>query len=453
MYFFKDWLKHLLPRKVLQLYYQTLSRYAAWRYHYPANQLIVFGITGTKGKSSTSNLLWHLLTQAGYKVGLATTANFRIGDEHWLNTTKMTMLGRMQLQKFLAQVVAAGCTHVIVETSSEGIAQWRHLGINYDAVALTNLFPEHIEAHGGFENYKQAKLELFRHLTRSATKHNNGKPIVKGVVMNGDSEYATEFLQTVAAIPAKFVWSQTQDKKSFVNVEITDVQEQLNGLVFTIGSYQFFSPLLGAWNIENIATALGLGLYAGMSLPELVQALVSFTGTPGRMELIKAGQPFTVIVDYAYEPRALSLLYSFWRKQVGDTQKLITLISSTGGGRDKWRRPANGKTAAQLCDYVIVTDEDPYDDDPDQIIVEVAQGALAAGKIEGENLWKIRNRYDAMKFAIQLAKPGDVVFFTAKGADQKMCLAHGKKIDWDDRELARQILNAGNTDVTDEMPA
>ncbi len=444
---FKIWLKHLLPPTVLRVYYRWLSRYAAWRYHNPSQQLIVIGITGTKGKSSTSNLVWHLLTQAGYKVGMATTANFRIGDQHWLNTTKMTMLGRTQLQKFLSQVVAAGCTHVIVETSSEGIIQYRHYGINYDCAVITNLFPEHIEAHGSFENYKQAKLELFRHLTHCSTKMMNGKTILKGVVMNGEFNHVIEFMQAVTdvgvgghPIPTRIIWSSKPSTTMPVTMQISDVSEQSNGLVFTLGSYQFYSPLLGRWNIENIASALGVGVYAGMSLPDLVQALSSFHGTPGRMEFIDEGQSFKVIVDYAYEPRSLRLLYNFWRKQVGEQHKLITLISSTGGGRDQWRRAENGKVAAELCDYVFVTDEDPYDDDPEQIIMEVARGALAAGKVEGKNLWKVRNRYHAMQQAIQLAQSGDIVLFTAKGADQKMCLANGKKIDWDDRELARQIL-------------
>jgi UDP-N-acetylmuramoyl-L-alanyl-D-glutamate--2,6-diaminopimelate ligase len=432
----KIFFKRLLPAAWVSQYHKQLARLAAWRHHYPAEQLIVIGVTGTKGKSTTSNLLWHLLTAAGYTVGMATTANFRIGETHWLNASKMTMLGRTQLQDLLAQMVQAHCQYAIVETSSEGIKQWRHLGIHYDVVVWTNLFPEHLDAHGGFENYKAAKLSLFDHLVQSPTKVVNGQRIPKAAVLNGDSEYYPEFAEN-AVTPVKIVWSQCGNSNA--HVQITDLAERTDGLDFQLAGYQFSSQLLGAWSIENIASAIGVGLTQGLSYPQLAEGLKTFAGAPGRMELITAGQNFTVVVDYAYEPVSLELLYSFWRK-LRPNNKLITLISSTGGGRDLSRRFANGKVAGRLCDYVIVTDEDPYDDDPQLIIDQVAEGVTAAGKQLDLNVWKLPDRRVAMATAFRLAQLGDVVFLTCKGVDQKICRAKGKKEPWDDRTVAREEL-------------
>lgn len=432
----KQWLKKIIPAELINYYHKYLAQVAAWRYHYPSEQLIVIGVTGTKGKTTTSNLIWHMLTQAGYTVGLATTANFRIGDRAWLNASKMTMLGRTQLQELLRRMVTAGCQYAVVETSSEGIKQWRHFGIHYDIVVWTNLFPEHLDSHGGFENYKAAKKKLCTHLVNSPTKQLAGKPIIKTVVLNGDSEYYEEFAQ-VAAVPVRLVWSTKQRPEA--TMAITNLEETSAGLTFQLGEYTFTSQLRGAWNIDNIASALGVCLSQGMSYPSCAQALASFSGAPGRMEFIQAGQSFIMIVDYAYEPVSLGLLYSYWRRQLPH-KKIITLISSTGGGRDVGRRIENGRVAGELCDNVIVTDEDPYDDDPQLIIDQVAQGVAAAGKIENQNFWRILDRRAAIRAAVRLATPGDAVILTCKGADQKICRAHGKKEPWDDRVVAREIL-------------
>lgn len=433
----KHFLKRFVPSVLLDYYHKFLATIAARRYHYPSEQLIVIGVTGTKGKTTTSNLIWHLLTRAGYTVGMATTANFRIGDRAWLNATKMTMLGRTQLQELLRDMVTAGCQYAIVETSSEGIKQWRHLGIHYDLVVWTNLYPEHLDSHGGFENYKAAKLSLFNHLTALPNKIIQGRTITKAVVLNGDSEHYPDFA-TVSAVPTKIVWSQQAGSQA--NVQITGLQETAAGLSFAMGGYQWASQLHGSWNIDNIASGLGVAITQGMSYPDMQAALASFVGAPGRMEAIQAGQPFTVIVDYAYEPVSLRLLYSYWRRQLTPGHHLITLISSTGGGRDMSRRAENGQVAGELCDYVIVTDEDPYDDDPQMIIDQVMGGVLAAGKNEGQTAWRILQRREAIERAFVLAQPGDVVILPCKGADQKICRPHGKKEPWDDRTVVREVL-------------
>jgi UDP-N-acetylmuramoyl-L-alanyl-D-glutamate--2,6-diaminopimelate ligase len=430
----KSLLKKLLPESLLSFYHRAMAHFGAWRYGHPSKKMIVIGVTGTKGKSTTGNILWRLLTEAGYTVGLTGTVNYRIGDHEELTTNKMTMSGRMQLQHWLKRMVDAKCDIAIVETTSEGIKQWRHLGVHYDVVMITNLTPEHLESHGGFENYKQAKLELFRHLDRLKPKTITGREIPQVGVVNMDNEHGPSFAATGEYRKILVGESANND------IVLGAVRESLKGTDFAFNGLKAHVPLLGAWNAHNALMAIGAAHAVGVPLEKLATAAGTVEPVPGRMEFVDEGQPFSVIVDYAYEPVSLRLLYEFCRTLIEPDARIITTISSTGGGRDVGRRGPNGATAAELCDYVIVTDEDPYEDDPKEIIDQVAEGAIEAGAVEGENMWRILDRTEGIHKAISLAKPGDVVLLTAKGAEQKMCVAGDRKIDWDDRRVAREAL-------------
>ncbi len=431
----KELIKKIIPEPLLSLYHKTLAIIAAFWYRHPSREMIVIGVTGTKGKSTTSNIIWKLLTDEGYTVGLTGTINVRVGKKNTLSTNKMTMVGRFQMQKLLREMVKAGCTAAVIETTSEGIKQWRHYGIQYDIGVFTNLTPEHLDAHGGFENYKKAKLQLFEHIARSPKKVISGQEVARASVVFMDSEHGKDF----AAVGDynKVSVGSGQD----VDVQISEVQSTTSGTTFALNQLSAFIPLLGEWNAMNAAMAVGVGTVLDVSLEHMVKSLKTIEQVPGRMEFVDAGQPFSVIVDYAYETVSLSLLYEFCRKLIDPGRRMITLMSSTGGGRDIGRRSTNGAVAAKYCDYVIVTDEDPYDDDPQEIIDQVAEGAKEAGKEEGKNMWKVLDRREAIKKACSLAQSGDLVILTCKGAEQKMCVKGGKKIDWDDREVAREIIN------------
>lgn len=446
----KQMLKQILPASWFSLYHRVLSMLAPWIFGHPSKKLMVIGVTGTKGKSTTGNMLWKILTDAGHTVGLSGTLNFRIGNWSELSTYKMTMSGRFQLQRWMHRMLRAGCDVAIIETTSEGIKQWRHLGIHYDICVLTNLTVEHLEAHGGFENYKQAKLDLFRHLARLPVKHIHGKTIPKVSVVNVDSSAVAEEFLSVGShtkVRVRTRGDATGNDAGGAGVTLTNAQEGLDGTRYRIlaegRGIDGTLPLLGGWNAANAAMAVGVATALGVSPEQAVTALQTMEQLPGRMELINEGQPFRVVVDYAYEPLSLELLYRFWREKLPKQQRMITLISSTGGGRDVARRPKNGAVAATYCDFVIVTDEDPYDDDPMQIIDQVAAGALqnaTYAKKEGENLWRILDRREAIVHACALAQAGDVVFLTAKGAEQRMCHSGGRKIPWDDRAVVREVL-------------
>lgn len=420
----KEFLKKIIPRSLLSFYYLALAKFAALVYGNPSSGLIVIGVTGTKGKTTTVNLIAKILEAAGPpaggKVGLTSTLNFKIDQKEWLSDLKMTMPGRFYLQKLLRQMVSARCKFAVIETSSEGISQFRHRGIWYDAIVFTNLTPEHIEAHRGFENYKNAKLELLRHLERLPRK----KLSPKIVVANADSEHAADFLNFNLE---KKITFGVQKKADF---EAQNVRISPSGINFDLKSQIFNLSLLGQFDVYNSLAAIAATAAYGVSLETAKSALEKISVVPGRLEKIENNRGLKIVVDYAYEPESLRQVYetlSGWQKN-----KVIHVLGPTGGGRDKWRRPVMGKMAAENSEVVIITTDDPYSDDPLAIAQEMAGGAGAKAEI-------VIDRRAAIAKALQIAKTGDLVLITGKGAEQVMAVASGK-IPWDDRAVVREEL-------------
>ncbi len=433
-------IKKILPQSTLNFllpfYHHFLALFSSWFYNYPSDKMIVIGVTGTAGKSSTCYYIAQILEHAGWAVGMTTTTLFKIKNKEWLNDKKMTMVGRLQLQKTLAQMARAGCQCAIVETSSEGIKQFRHVGINYDILVFTNLYPEHLEAHGGFENYKQAKGKLFASLADS--KNKTGLKVKKTIIINLDDQFADYFLSF-----------DSEEKIGYSTAEFIKTNLKIN--------------LLGNYNQSNVAAALAV--VKALNLPQ--PADLSFLKPlPGRLEFIENNLNIKIIVDYAFEPQAIEKLYSV-TKDIPH-QKIVHILGSTGGGRDKARRPILGSLAARQADVVIVTNEDPYDEDPRAIIKEVLQGAAdfllkefgSPKDVENfkfsisnfktilnfsvlnntKTLYAVLDRRAAIALALKLALPNDLVLITGKGAEQAMCVADGKKIPWDDRQVVREEL-------------
>ena len=464
-----NFIKKLIPRKIfnyLQFPYHFLVAFlAALVYRFPSRHLIVIGITGTTGKTSTVCLASKMLSLAGYKTGYTSTAVFSDGDTEWLNDKKMTMPGRFFIQKTLRQMVKNKCRYAIVETTSEGIKQFRHRFINYDLLVFTSLYPEHIESHGSFEKYKETKGRLFAHLKNCSTKYINEKRLVvhpqnnlkkldltrvlKTIIVNGDDEYANYFLSfwSEAKIAysfkpeikvEKFIKNLASEAvvKDFSLVKGSDISLSPQGVSLSIENQVIDSNLLGEFNASNILAAYAIGLNQRIKEGKIKEGLESVHGLAGKLEIISAGQNFTAIVDYSFEPKALEKLYE--AIALIPREKVIHVLGSAGGGRDKARRPILGKIAAEKADIVIVTDEDPYDEDPSIIINQVAAGAEEAGKELNENLFKILDRREAIKKALILAEEGDLVLFTGKGAEQYICVANGQKIPWDERVVVKE---------------
>ena len=429
----KKVIKKILPAFVIGWYHKILAVLAAVIYGRPSDKLIVIGVTGTNGKSTVVNLIAELLKAGGAKVGLTATANFKIGEEEWLNDQKMTMLGRFKTQKFLRELVKAGCRYAVIETSSEGVKQYRHLGINYDILIFTNLTPEHLEAHGGFDNYKKAKGKLFQHLTNKKRKIINGQKIDKTIIVNADDKYADYFLN----FPADKKLTYSINKAS--DFQAGDIKLQGNGTTFNLQHSTYKTNLLGLVNVYNCLAAMAAAKVQNIAEKKIKQALLEYQGVPGRFEFIETGKNFKVMVDYAPEPESMSKLYETLK--IFNFSKIIHVLGSCGGGRDGARQPVLGKLAADNADYVIVTNEDPYDDDPQKIIDHVASGAEANNKVLNQNLFKILDRREAIQKALSLAQENDLVLITGKGSEQFICVAHGKKIPWDDRKVVRELLN------------
>jgi len=436
----KKIIKKIVPKKVLNSRHYFLARQGAKKYGFPSEELIVIGITGTSGKSSTTDYLRQSLEACGLRVGSLSTVDFYVAGEQKMNDQKMTMLGLAQIQKYLRKMVEAKCDVAIVETTSEGFLQYRHAFINYDMMMLTNLYPEHIDSHGSFENYKGAKLGIFEYVSKCKKKKAFDKKVA---IVNGNNEYASEFLDK--KFDEKHVFFR-DDKDVFVkktdNLELNiaeKVKVAKKGLSFEVSGEEFEAPLYGEFTVMNLMSVYSVLKALDIPKEKIKKAFKGLHSVPGRLEFIEEAKTkgFDVIVDYAFEPVAMKALYDI--VDLLEPKRVIHVFGGTGGGRDISRRFSVGELVGSKADIAIVTDEDPYDDDPMDIIEDVSSAAIKAGKEEGKDLWKILDRGEAIAKAVSLAKKGDLILVTGKGSEQGMYVK-GKVLPWDDREKVRSVL-------------
>ncbi len=430
-------------QKIKNLVHFFFAWFAYWYYGRPGRKIIVIGVTGTKGKSSTCRFIASALEAKGDKVGLLSTAEFQIADKRWLNDKKMTMLGRGQVQKMLKEMVKIGCKYAVVETSSEGILQHRHYGLHYDIAVFTNLGTEHSERHGGFKNLKRDKGRLFAALSKYPHKILDGKKVPKVIIANADDANASYYLDFPA--DKKFAYGFSDHPELAPAVEYFKVHFEENDdpmrTDFAFDDGRCFHLMVpGKFNVYNALAGILTAESQNIDLGAVSAHIFGVYNIPGRMEFIDAGQSFKVLVDYAHEPMSLTALFTTLRSIVGKNNKVIAVIGSDGGGRDKAKRFTMGEIAGKLCDTVIVSDVNSFDEDPKEIAEMLAKGARQAGKTDNENLFIITERRLGMKKALELAQPGDAVVFTAKGTEPCIVGANGKKIPWDDRNVARELL-------------
>jgi UDP-N-acetylmuramoyl-L-alanyl-D-glutamate--2,6-diaminopimelate ligase len=461
--------RKIIPKPIFYFfqpaYHWLLSTIACLWYRFPSNKLIVIGVTGTNGKSTTVNLIVKILEEAGFKTGLCSGINFKIGEEEWENKTRMTMPGRFILQKMLRKMVKVNCKYAVIEVTSEGLKQNRGLGINFDVAVFTNLQPEHIEAHGGFEKYKQAKAKLFQSLENSKKiypikfckaeiplkiKLFNRKKII---ISNLDDDYGEYFLKFKAdekygyRCPMSNIKYSSRAKSmdqmlntEYKIVDAKNIELNLSGTSFTVDNIYFHLNLLGKFNVYNALVGICLGLSQGINLEIIKKALEKIKGIPGRMERINEGQNFTVIVDYAHTPDAFELVYQTIQTIYPKESKIISVFGSTGGTRDKRKRPILGFIASKYSDFIILTNEDPYDTPPKEIIKDITKGFVKEKMILEKNYWEILDRKEAIEKAVSLAQKNDIILILGKGCESCIKIAKNKKIPWDDRKAAREAL-------------
>lgn len=421
----KNLIKKFVPHLLINWYHFLLAFLGGIIYCFPSRKLKIIGVTGTNGKSTVVEMISRVLEKAGFSVASLSSIRFKIKDKEQENILKMTMPGRLKLQRFLREAASTGCQYAVLEVTSEGIKQHRHRFINFDVAVFTNLSPEHIEAHGSFEKYREAKGKLFQ-----ATRNIH--------ILNLDDENAKYF----SRFPAKEKYAYTisgkkltaNNNKGLSLIYCPSFSLDQNGVNFEVQNTRFNLKLLGKFNIYNALAAICVGLSQGLNLETCKRALEGIEGIPGRMEKV-ISEPFKVFVDYAFTPNALEKVYQTIQKTKNNKEetKMICVLGAAGGGRDKWKRPVLGKIAARHCDDIIVTNEDPYDEDPMEIINQVTKGTGAGVK-------KILDRREAIRESLKGVRPGDVVIITGKGCEPWICTKGGEKIPWDDRRVVREEL-------------
>jgi UDP-N-acetylmuramoyl-L-alanyl-D-glutamate--2,6-diaminopimelate ligase len=441
LYKLKKFVRGLVPAGVLIGYHASVNWLAQLLAGFPARGMITIGVTGTEGKTSTVSYISNLLEAAGHKTGFTSTATFKVGPRVAMNAMKMTMPGRMSLARLLKRIKNSGARYLIVENTSEGLRQHRHAGIAYDVAVFTNLSPEHIESHGSFENYRKAKEMLF-----SSLAHSRRKPGVKKIIVaNLDDANAKHFLSYDADEKWGFTLEGTGSHEVTHVVRPAEYSCGPDGIEFVLNdkagnSVRINTALVGIFNLKNMLAAAAVALSQGISLEKVKEGLEKLEPVPGRMEPINEGQDFTVIVDYAHAPSSLKLVYTTLREQLAPGKKLIAVLGSAGGGRDKGKRPVMGELAARLVDFSIITNEDPYDEEPSEIIKHVARGFLQAGKKKGSDFVEVLDRREGIRWALEKARPGDIVVITGKGCESVIMSEAGKRIPHDDRTVAREII-------------
>ncbi|MAJ97528.1 MAG: hypothetical protein CMI56_02855 [Parcubacteria group bacterium] len=416
-------LKKLMPkplyRAVAPLYHHLLAWIGAQLYGHPSRKINIVAITGTKGKSSVSEFVNGILEHAGYKTALVSTIHFKIGQNIEPNKLKMTMPGRFFLQKFLRRAVRAQCDWAIIEMTSEGARQFRHINIETDALIFTNIAPEHIESHGSFENYLAAKLSIGKALEQS-------KKPSRMIIANADDDHGSDFLalHVDAALPYTLEYAQPWSTTE-------------NGTQITFEGTPIHSPMPGEFTAYNMLAAATFAHAIGVDIKHIKAGLEATQRIPGRIEPISIGQEFDVIVDYAHTFESLEKLY-----QAFPSKEKICVLGNTGGGRDTWKRPKMAALAEKYCERVILTDEDPYDEDPESIVAEMAAGMHTKPEI-------IMDRRRAIRAAIELAKGKTeaIVLITGKGTDPYIMRANGSKEPWSDATAAREELQCSLGDT------
>ena len=401
---------------------------AAW-HDFPSRELIIIGVTGTDGKTTTCHLLHSIFKQASaIRAGYISTISADFGDEVAPTGLHVTTPGAPRLQAYLAKMVEAGLTHCILEMTSHGLAQGRLNGVDIDVAVLTNVTHEHLDYHGSWRIYRDAKAEMFNMLSRSWRKPDTPKL----AVINADDPSADSF----ARIPADRV--ATYGIANTAPYRAADIQHCPAATVFRLCEREFTLQLTGAFNIANALAAIAVSRELGIDWRAIQDGIAAVDLIPGRMERIDEGQDFVAIVDFAHTPNALKRVLEAGREMLGPGKRLLAVFGSAGL-RDVEKRRLMAETSAELAHLTILTAEDPRTESLDDILEMMAAGCIARGGIEGETFLRIPDRGAAIYRACQLARAGDLVMACGKGHEQSMCFGVTEH-PWDDRDAMRSAL-------------
>lgn len=410
-------MKKLIPQSIKNIYHLAQAVVANFIYGFPSRNIKVIGVTGTNGKTTTCQMIAKILEEAGHTVAMASTINFKLGAQEWVNVTKYTTLSPFATQKFIKKAVEAKCDYLILETSSHSLDQRRVWGIHYAVAVITNVTREHLDYHKTIEKYRQAKSKLFG--------------MADVAVVNLDMENPDEFLRFNNK--TKLTYSL---KNNLADIFAEDIKLDINSTNYKLKTTNYKLNMPGEFNIENSLAAVAVGISQNISLEQSAAALAKITGVAGRLESIANDKNLNVMIDYAVTPDSLQKLYQYLTSVKKPDSQIIAVFGSCGE-RDRGKRPLMGEIVSASADFVIVTNEDPYHEDPQQIIDEVASGVK--NKIEGQNFWKIFDRREAIAKALSLAKQDDIVIVTGKGAEEMMAVGN-QMIPWNDKKVIQEEL-------------
>ncbi|MDP1884477.1 MAG: UDP-N-acetylmuramoyl-L-alanyl-D-glutamate--2,6-diaminopimelate ligase [Candidatus Moranbacteria bacterium] len=440
-------MKKFIPQKIKNIYHLLQSVLANFWFGFPTSKLKVIGITGTDGKTTTVQMVARILEEAGKKVAMASTINFRINGEEEKNLSHFTTLSAFAVQKFARRAVDAGCEYLVLETSSHSLDQHRVWGVDYKTAVITNVTREHLDYHQTMEKYRQAKAKLFKK--------------VQVAVVNLDMERPEEYLGCNAgnvfgySLKIQNPKLQISNKckiqnQKFKTVIAQNIELGIDKSAFSVGNQKFILNLIGDFNIENALAAISVGVSENIDLATCARALEKITGVPGRMEYVPNEKGLKILVDFALTPIALEKLYSLLVRIKKPQARVIAVFGSCGE-RDRGKRPIMGEVVSKYADFVIVTDDEPYHENPVQIINEIFYGVIGQRmadevsnqdpnkKIEGENCWRITGRREAIRKALEIAKSEDIIAVTGMGAEESMIVGD-EKIPWNDRQVILEEL-------------
>jgi len=454
-------MRKIIPQSIKNIYHLFQAILANFWFGFPSRKMIVIGVTGTNGKTTVCQMLAKILEATGFpvkpdghgasKVAMASTINFKIGKKEWINKTKFTTLSGWKVQKFIAEAAKKGCKYLVLETSSHSLDQNRVWGVQYRTAVITNITREHLDYHETMEAYRQAKINLFKR--------------AEVAIVNLDMEKPEDFLSL--DYEKLLTYSLKNDK---ADILAKDIKLDSDISHFTVNGSELKLNLLGEFNIENSLAAIGVGISENIPMEKIKVAIEKIKSIPGRLESIPNQRGFNIIVDYAVTPDSLDKLYTLIKRINTNKTKIIAVFGACGE-RDRGKRPLMGEIVSRNADYIILTDEDPYNEEPMGIINEIFSGIIKdknilngdnvnssksqipnpksqinfnnqipKTKTEGVNVFRILDRRQAVKKALQIAKPNDYIIVTGKGAEETMAVGK-KRIPWNDKKVIQELLS------------